>query len=343
MSISIAASLNMTSWLADAIHAATQSAVDPVVAPTTAPVGSSPVLVVLFLLWIIASAITIFRAVFVRPASVVGPTRIEDRQQIGLLIISFALGLMTWLISQAAYESYMLAALKRAGVTDAVQHFQEYLKPRDLAVLGTAPFIIGFVVMCTALTLSPGRLIDRLGLRLRSIGRGVAVGCVAFLVIFPGVMVASAGLEKFYNHVGYAHPAEHDVLKDLGQTTQRGVAVLLVLGATLCAPLFEEVLFRGHVQTLLRRFFMQCSAWYWPKETAPLQPKPWHSWTAIVITSALFAMVHPPWMAPLIFILALGLGYIYERTGILWASITVHLLFNSVETLQYYWFFMRGH
>ena len=46
---------------------------------------------------------------------------------------------------------------------------------------------------------------------------------------------------------------------------------------------------------------------------------------------------------PLIFLLSLGLGYIYERTGILWASITVHLLFNSTETLQYYLIAVRGH
>jgi membrane protease YdiL (CAAX protease family) len=291
----------------------------------------------------IAAAITIFRMVFVRPSSVVGPRRIEDRQQIGLLIISFALGLMTWLIAQAAYESYMLAALKHAGVTDAVQRFQEYLKPRDLAVLGTVPFMIGFAVMLMTLALSPARLIDRLGLRLRSMGRGVVVGFVAFLVIVPCVMWASAGLETFYNHLGYAHPAEHVMLKDLGQTKQNSVAVCLIIAAVLCAPLFEELLFRGHVQTLLRRFFMQCTAWRSPMAAESLQPKPWHSWAAIVITSALFALVHPPWMSPLIFILAIGLGYIYERTGILWASITVHLLFNSVETFQYYWFFMRGH
>jgi membrane protease YdiL (CAAX protease family) len=343
MSISILASLNMTSWLADALHAATQSAVDPVVSPTTAPVTSSNVLIGMILLWTIAAAVTIIRVVFVRPARVVGPRRIEDRHQVGLLIISFAMGLMSFLISQAAYQSYMLAELKRAGVTDAAKHFQAYVKPRDLAVFGTAPFIIGFVVMLMTLKLSPSGLSDRLGLPLRGLRRGVAMGFVAFLVIFPCVMWASAGLEKFYNHIGYAHPAEHEVLKDLGQTTQNSVAVFLILGAVLCAPLFEELLVRGHVQTLLRRFFMSCSEWWSPATGQPPQAKPWHSWAAIVITSALFALVHPPWMAPLIFILALGLGYIYERTGILWASITVHLLFNSIETIQYYWFFMRGH
>jgi hypothetical protein len=82
-----------------------------------------------------------------------------------------------------------------------------------------------------------------------------------------------------------------------------------------------------------------------PPEPLPLAPqtKSWPSWLAIIFTSILFALVHPLWMSPLIFLLALGLGYIYERTGILWASVTVHLLFNSTETLQYYLMNMHGH
>jgi membrane protease YdiL (CAAX protease family) len=64
-----------------------------------------------------------------------------------------------------------------------------------------------------------------------------------------------------------------------------------------------------------------------------LQPKAWHGWLAILITSLAFALLHPAWSWPAIFVLAIGLGYLYERTGNLWAPITVHLLFNSLETL----------
>ena len=37
----------------------------------------------------------------------------------------------------------------------------------------------------------------------------------------------------------------------------------------------------------------------------------------------------------LAFVLSLGLGYVYERTGSLCSSITVHLLFNSLNTFFY--------
>ena len=41
----------------------------------------------------------------------------------------------------------------------------------------------------------------------------------------------------------------------------------------------------------------------------------------------------PPWMAPLIFVLSLCLGYAYERTGNLWVSIIIHAAFNTTSTV----------
>ena len=34
---------------------------------------------------------------------------------------------------------------------------------------------------------------------------------------------------------------------------------------------------------------------------------------------------------PPLMLLAMGLGYLYERTGNLWATITVHCLFNTMQ------------
>jgi membrane protease YdiL (CAAX protease family) len=54
-----------------------------------------------------------------------------------------------------------------------------------------------------------------------------------------------------------------------------------------------------------------------------------------MLTSFLFAAVHlPQWPAPLaIFLLSLGLGVVYQRTGSLVASVVMHGLFNSLATL----------
>jgi membrane protease YdiL (CAAX protease family) len=73
----------------------------------------------------------------------------------------------------------------------------------------------------------------------------------------------------------------------------------------------------------------------------PPLPRPWHGWVAILITSVCFAAMHEAWTAPAIFVLSLALGYVYERSGNLWASMTVHMLFNTLSTLQFM-LLMRG-
>src|SRR5579862_6124158 len=135
---------SITTLLAQAtqsLHAATRAAIDPIVAPPTKPVefGAGDVILAL---WLIAALVAIFRLVILRPKNVIGPQRASDAQQIGVLVISFALGFLTWLLTQAAYQSYVLAQLKRSGIADAQSHLEEYLKPHDLALLGTLPFIL---------------------------------------------------------------------------------------------------------------------------------------------------------------------------------------------------------
>jgi len=67
----------------------------------------------------------------------------------------------------------------------------------------------------------------------------------------------------------------------------------------------------------------------------PPAPTAWMGWTAIVLTSVLFGAVHPLWMFPIIFALSLGLGYVYERTGNLWAAMGLHAAFNVLNVVLY--------
>ena len=55
-------------------------------------------------------------------------------------------------------------------------------------------------------------------------------------------------------------------------------------------------------------------------------------WPAVILTSVIFAAVHNPWPIKLpIFVLSLGLGYAYERTGNLWLPICMHAMFNGMQ------------
>lgn len=95
--------------------------------------------------------------------------------------------------------------------------------------------------------------------------------------------------------------------------------LLLIFSAVVMAALSEELFFRGILQSFLRRHMK--------------------GWLAILIASAVFMMFHYSMVQdlPSLFLLAVALGYSYERTGRLLAPIVVHALFNAVsigETLQ---------
>ena len=173
--------------------------------------------------------------------------------------------------------------------------------------------------------------------------------------------VSSAVLEQFYQRVGVRHPHEHELLGAMKDASAQA-KMMLVIGACVVAPVFEELLFRAHIQTLLVRVFTQrpreAFVAYPGIEFGPALPMPplasapslsldyatppappsllsprRMSWLAVVITSILFAFVHPLWMTPVIFVLALGVGYAYERTGNLWVSILIHAAFNTSSTI----------
>ena len=88
---------------------------------------------------------------------------------------------------------------------------------------------------------------------------------------------------------------------------------VLVIGLVVCVvPVFEEMLFRGLMQSSLRAWLPGV-------------------WPAILITSALFAMVHSLTHTLGIFALSCAMGYAYERSGSLFRPMVMHVLFNAVS------------
>lgn len=106
-----------------------------------------------------------------------------------------------------------------------------------------------------------------------------------------------------------------DALSELGWPWAIGVFA----SAVVLAPIAEEMLFRGLLQSCLRQ----------------LSHRPW---VAILATSLLFALAHgQPANQPALFALAVILGYNYERTGRLLPAIAIHALFNLTFVLLRLW------
>ena len=115
-----------------------------------------------------------------------------------------------------------------------------------------------------------------------------------------------------YRIAGEAPP--QDLLLFLINTpsfADRAVVIALAVGV---APLAEEVLFRGYLYGVARKY----AGRFW----------------AMMATALLFAGVHGhlPSLAGL-FLFAVLLTLLYEKSGSLWVPIVVHALFNSVTVI----------
>ncbi len=92
-------------------------------------------------------------------------------------------------------------------------------------------------------------------------------------------------------------------------------ALTALLAAGALAPVFEEILFRGLVQTELMRAFP--------------------AWAAILLSSLGFAAMHGLLFQSLFtFFCGLALGWVYYRTGSLLPGIALHITFNASVALQ---------
>lgn len=97
------------------------------------------------------------------------------------------------------------------------------------------------------------------------------------------------------------------------------VKVAFWTGATLIAPVAEEFFFRGLLQTFLVSIFRG--------RTGSRSNR----WVAIVVAAILFGAVHysQPSAIPALTVLAVLMGYVYEKTGALAWPIVIHAAFNA--------------
>jgi membrane protease YdiL (CAAX protease family) len=152
------------------------------------------------------------------------------------------------------------------------------------------------------------------GLRPRTVPKDFGWACVDLLAVWPMVLamiVITIKIGKLLMGKEFEIP-QHMGLELITESGALPLQILIVVLAVVIAPAVEEMLFRGLIQTTLRSY----------------SGRPW---LAIAVTAALFASVHANGThLPALFILALGLGYAYEKSGSLFRSIFMHGLFNAI-------------
>ncbi|MFV0415578.1 MAG: lysostaphin resistance A-like protein [Chthoniobacterales bacterium] len=141
-----------------------------------------------------------------------------------------------------------------------------------------------------------------------------ALGCL--LAVYP--MIALAQLISYTFFTKGAAP-QQVVSFLVGSEASSYSRTLIILLAIVVAPIAEELIFRGYLYGVFRKFAGRLPA--------------------ILFCSILFAAIHLhlPSMFALI-ILAIALTLVYERTGSLWAPILMHATFNALSVLAAtYW------
>ena len=266
----------------------------------------------------------------VRPARIDGPPRLSpDTRVLPLATVLFG-SFGFYLFAYSAMAQLWPWISNRLGFGNADLAHSE----AGVAAASCIPPLVGLLGMFVGDRAIFPVAGQKLGMSARFIPRGFMIGFLASFIVMPLMLLSSDVVERTYRTVHYEHPQEHPLLQAMGESPSLGIRAALVLGACLIAPIWEEAFFRGHLQTVLRsgisRLFVGSSS---------LRSRVAISWTAVLLTSGMFAMLHPAWSAPMIFLLAICLGYAYERTANLWVSITLHAIFNSFST---FWFLTHG-
>lgn len=174
------------------------------------------------------------------------------------------------------------------------------------------------------------RRLKGFGLNVKTIPKDFLLAFVNLLAAWP-VLTLAIIMTVFFGTLIYGPEFridQHEQLEMISEYSQLWLRVLVVLVAVVMAPVLEEMLFRGLFQTVVRSYLAE-SVLFSRSRSDSLAP-----WVSIVLSSVLFTLVHPTgghW--PALFVLAVCLGYSYEKSGSLFRPIFIHAIFNAISIL----------
>ncbi|MEY3395614.1 MAG: hypothetical protein RL346_1850 [Verrucomicrobiota bacterium] len=166
-----------------------------------------------------------------------------------------------------------------------------------------------WVALVTLMVFQRVRPVEWLGLHWRQwpwVLLGAPVTVVAMWLVFA--VLYSVGYQQLMESLGVKKV--QDMVEMFQKTEDESVLVLMVMMAVIVAPICEEVVFRGYLYPVLKKFSGM--------------------WMGCLVSALIFSAAHGSFVALLpLFIFGLVLVYLYEWTGSIWAPIAVHFLFNS--------------
>jgi len=198
------------------------------------------------------------------------------------------------------------------------------------------------------------RRLKGFGLNVKTILKDFLAAFVNLLTVWPLITAAIILTMFFGEHIwGQEYQIQqHQQLKLITEYPQLPLRIMIFFVAVVIASLFEEMVFRGLFQTTIRSYFesrfrspiaqgvgheecvLAATRRAASQQVRRSRTERHEAWAAILISSGLFAAVHAEtshW--PAMFVLGIGLGYAYEKSGSLFRPIFIHSLFNAVSIM----------
>ena len=170
--------------------------------------------------------------------------------------------------------------------------------------------MVGFVIMILCWR---ANVIDLFGLRWRHWYLAPLIGgLVGFVMLSFSAVLSMAGYNEWMADLAGVEDPSQDVVKMIKENDDPVTLVLMAVLACVGAPIAEEVVFRGYIYGVAKKFSNIAFA--------------------VVFSGLLFATVHMNMagMLPL-FVLGVALALVYEATGSLWTPIAAHFAFNAAN------------
>ncbi len=196
-----------------------------------------------------------------------------------------------------------------------IPKWQKALVENLVTIVGAIAIMVIIVFLVRA---SFARRLKGFGLNPRTIGKDFGIAAINYLSIWPVVMVMiiltiEAG--KLFIDPDFKIE-QHREIEFLIKHQHLPLTISVLISAVVIAPIFEEMIFRGLFQTMLRSLTGK-------------------TWLSIIITSVFFVLTHEnPEHWPALFVLSAGMGYSYEKSGSLFRPIFIHAFFNATSVIS---------
>jgi membrane protease YdiL (CAAX protease family) len=247
------------------------------------------------------------------------PLRLHNIQAIDMLIVALFY-IATFLLSSLALK----IPLKNSWDRDDISR---------IVLASGQLFTAAIILVITHRRFKQG--LKGLGLSITNAAKTIKPALLYCVVAFGLTFLALAITLTICRLLGYNQLRKHLFLELLsGEQMSLFSLIVLITLATLVAPLVEELLFRGLLQNFIIGALEHTHQTPQPECLVDVENKtyvclsPLYRWAGIIITAAIFAIVHPLQHWPALFVLGICLGYSYEKHGNLLIPITMHCLFN---------------